>query len=80
VSDTGTGISPEIRDRIFEAFVTTKDQSTGLGLRMCDDIIRAHRGAIEVESEPGKGSTFRVLIPAEAPDFAMERQAEAVGG
>jgi signal transduction histidine kinase len=80
VSDTGTGIPPEIRDQIFEAFVTTRDQSTGLGLRMCDDIVRAHRGEIQVESEPGRGSTFRVLIPVEAPDFANECQAEVVAG
>jgi signal transduction histidine kinase len=80
VTDTGKGVPPEVRDHIFEAFVTTKDQSTGLGLRMCDDIVRAHRGEIQVESEPGKGSTFRVLIPVEAPDFADERQAEVVAG
>jgi signal transduction histidine kinase len=80
VSDTGRGIPPEIRDQIFEAFVTTKDQSTGLGLRMCDDIVRSHRGEIRVESEPDRGSTFRVLIPVEAPDFADECQAEVVAG
>jgi len=65
VSDTGSGISEEIKNRIFEPFFTTKDvgKGTGLGLSITYDIIKKHNGEITVESETGKGSTFTVKIP-----------------
>ncbi|HTO95915.1 MAG TPA: HAMP domain-containing sensor histidine kinase [Myxococcales bacterium] len=65
VSDTGTGMPPEVKRRIFEAFFTTKPdgKGTGLGLAICKEIARALRGRIDVESEPGKGSAFTVRFP-----------------
>jgi len=64
VGDTGAGIPEEIRKHIFEPFFSTKDdQSNGLGLAMVYAIVRRHGGTIDVTSEPGRGSTFEVLLP-----------------
>ena len=65
VSDTGTGMAPDVKRHIFEAFYTTKPdgKGTGLGLAICKEIARALRGRIDVESEPGKGSAFTVRFP-----------------
>jgi PAS domain S-box-containing protein len=70
VSDTGTGISPEIVGRIFDAFFTTKGVGvgTGLGLAICHRIVTDMGGELTVESELGKGSTFRVVLPVAGPD------------
>src|SRR5690606_34088360 len=65
VKDNGVGMPPEIREKIFEPFYTTKPvgQGTGLGLSVVDGIVSAHGGRINVTSAPGKGSRFEVLSP-----------------
>ncbi len=71
VTDTGIGIPPDKIERIFQPFVTTKTKGTGLGLSVVHKIVENHGGRVEVTSEVGKGSTFRVLLPkAGAPSRA----------
>lgn len=66
VGDDGPGLPPEIRDRIFQPFVTGRDGGTGLGLAFVDRIIKAHRGRISVRSESGRGTVFEVKLPMAA--------------
>ncbi len=61
--DTGPGIPPEVKDKLFEPFLTTKEKGLGLGLTICYDIIQKHNGSIVVISEPGKGAQFIVWLP-----------------
>ena len=63
VGDTGGGIPQEQINRIFEPFYTTKKKGTGLGLMIVQRIVRAHGGRIELESQVGRGTTFRLWLP-----------------
>jgi two-component system, NtrC family, sensor histidine kinase HydH len=65
VADTGIGIAPENLDRMFEPFFTTKRLGTGLGLPISQRIVHEHDGHISVQSEPNKGTTFSILLPAD---------------
>jgi signal transduction histidine kinase len=63
VIDHGTGMSPETKRRIFEAFYSTKQHGTGLGMMITQEIIKKHGGQIEIESEEGKGTMVSVYLP-----------------
>ena len=67
ISDNGCGIDKETQLNIFDPFFTTKSQTegTGLGLYVCHTLVERLKGHIEVESEPGKGSAFRLILPVE---------------
>jgi signal transduction histidine kinase len=66
VIDNGTGMSEEVKRKAIEPFFTTKEpgKGAGLGLAICDEIIRSHHGKLSVESLEGKGSMIRVQLPA----------------
>ena len=65
IADSGNGIDPQEKERIFEPFYTTKEGGTGLGLSIVHKIIENHNGMIKVESEVGKGSAFTIFLPAD---------------
>ncbi|MDQ1363121.1 MAG: two-component system, NtrC family, sensor kinase, partial [Pseudomonadota bacterium] len=69
ISDTGCGMTPDVIKKIFDPFFTTKPvgKGTGLGLSMSYSIVKKHHGNIEVESQPGKGTTFVITLPREQP-------------
>lgn len=68
ISDTGPGISEDVRQHMFEPFFTTKTHGTGLGLALAQKIVEGHNGRIEVESPPGAGATFTIILPARRPE------------
>jgi signal transduction histidine kinase len=70
VRDEGCGIPASRIERIWEPYVTHKAGGTGLGLAIVRQTLLAHGGAVEVESEPGRGTTLRLLLPAETPERA----------
>jgi signal transduction histidine kinase len=65
VTDSGPGIPADVRERIFEPFFSTKreGEGTGLGLYICRNIVAEHEGRLLLESVPGQGATFRVVLP-----------------
>ncbi|MDX6288464.1 MAG: hypothetical protein QOH42_263 [Blastocatellia bacterium] len=77
ISDTGCGMSPEVRSRIFDPFFTTKGKAgMGLGLAVCYGIIQRHQGTIEIESTVGEGSIFRIKLPIAEVKASTETAAE----
>ena len=78
VRDTGMGMDEATRSRIFDPFFTTKFTGRGLGLAAVGGIVRAHRGAIQIASTPGQGTSFRILFPAGRP--SERRPPRAAGG
>jgi two-component system NtrC family sensor kinase len=70
VSDTGIGIEADVLPRIFQPFFTSKKRrGLGLGLPICDRIVRSHGGKIDVDSEPGHGTTFIIHLPLSPPEL-----------
>ena len=63
VEDTGQGIEPEQLDKIFDLFISTKEEGTGVGLTIVKQIIEGHGGRVNVESNPGQGTKFSILLP-----------------
>jgi signal transduction histidine kinase len=66
IRDTGVGIAPDMLERVFEGFYTTKPQGLGIGLDVCRSIIETHRGTIGVEPNPDRGVTFHFTLPLAA--------------
>jgi two-component system sensor kinase FixL len=74
VADTGPGLAPEVAERLFQPFVTTKSQGMGVGLSICRTIVEAHGGQITAEPNPGGGTVFRLTVPkASAEEVAHAR-------
>ena len=73
VADTGYGVPPEFQNKIFDPFFTTKKigEGTGMGLSVIHGIIKRYGGMINFDSEPGKGSTFRVFLPIVTGDASL---------
>jgi PAS domain S-box-containing protein len=76
ITDNGCGISPDIQDRIFDAFMTTKQQGTGLGLAISKQFIQRFGGTISVESKLHKGSTFLITLPVRKPEESLPETEE----
>ena len=75
-TDTGKGISAAEVDKIFNAFYTTRERGTGLGLALSQQIVKAHGGRLEVESIEGKGTAFRLVLPDESGKPPSRRRSE----
>jgi len=69
VADTGPGIAPDHLERLFDPFFTTRPQGMGMGLTICRTIAEAHGGELTVESEPGRGARFRLLLSTAPPEL-----------
>ena len=79
VADDGDGIRREDQAKLFIPFYTTKPQGTGLGLPICERIVKAHHGELAVESRPGAGAEFIVRIPLPAPVPATAEEGAGPG-
>jgi signal transduction histidine kinase len=79
VADTGRGISDEAKEKIFDPFFTTKSAGRGLGLTVVQRVVRTHAGIVKVDSKPGLGSTFRVLLPSASSKERQPHRADALG-
>jgi CheY-like chemotaxis protein len=75
VSDTGRGITPEVQARIFDPFFTTKFAGRGLGLAVVQSIVRMHNGAIHIQSAPGQGTRFEIVLPCATQAASKEQSA-----
>jgi signal transduction histidine kinase len=67
ISDTGSGIAPDELPKIFDVYYSSRPQGSGLGLPTAKKIVEAHKGAISVDSEPGKGTSFTIELPLQNP-------------
>jgi len=75
ISDSGKGMEPPMLDQIFQPFYTTKRKGSGLGLSICQRLVDQHEGSISVESAPGKGTVFTIVIPARKAAAEKEKKA-----
>ena len=73
IPDTGCGMTLDAQARVFDPFFTTKSAGHGLGLAVVQGIVRGLGGTIHLESEPGRGTTFRILLPAAGKDGSARR-------
>ncbi|MCP9463229.1 MAG: ATP-binding protein [Nitrospira sp.] len=80
ISDSGVGIDPSIRSRLFDPFFTTRAEGTGLGLAIVHSIVEAHHGRVEVESVVGRGAVFAVVLPHPSVTSSREGDLSCSGG
>jgi signal transduction histidine kinase len=76
VSDTGPGIPPEMRDRLFKPFATSRKGGSGIGLALVERFVKNFNGSVSVDSPPGKGATFRLRLPLFAPTHTQSQEAD----
>jgi PAS domain S-box-containing protein len=80
VHDTGVGITPEIRDKIFNLYFTTKKSGSGIGLALTYRAMQLHNGALDLDSEAGQGTTFRFMLPLAVTEVPTERTSDTMDG
>jgi signal transduction histidine kinase len=74
VIDSGLGVEPELRERVFHPFFTTKERGSGVGLAHAQKIVASHGGTLELDGRPGEGAIFRVRLPVEALRLPLGRE------